>query len=345
MTFGRIAGIGATVTLLTLPGLAAAQPFRGVYLGLGAGYDLPEDVTVQTPRPASPRPRLSTNGGIAGLGGIGYGFGNGVRVEMEGSIRDNGVSNITGTGAGAASGGLRTYGAMANVLFDMDVGSPWIYPYFGGGAGYAQSDTRDLTLNGARVTGSTGHLAAQAIGGLSLPVYGVPGLSVTSEYRFLAVFGNAALSNGTSLQQQKHHDFLLGARYAFGVQPPPAAAAEAAPVPAAQTAARTFLVFFDWDKAALTDRARGIIKDAAAEALRGKAARIDVAGHTDASGTPAHNQGLSLKRAQTVTAELVRDGVARDAIDIRSLADTAPAVQTGAGTREPRNRRVEIVLR
>ena len=54
-------------------------------------------------------------------------------------------------------------------------------------------------------------------------------------------------------------------RYAFNAPP---AAPPPAPIPAAQVApapapSRSYLVFFDWDKATLTERAQAIIKEAA----------------------------------------------------------------------------------
>ena len=73
--------------------------------------------------------------------------------------------------------------------------------------------------------------------------------------------------------------------------------------------------------------------------------RIEVQGNADRSGTPAYNQRLSLRRAQTVAAELVRNGVPRTAIDIQAFGDTRPLVPTAPGVREPQNRRVAIILR
>jgi OOP family OmpA-OmpF porin len=70
-----------------------------------------------------------------------------------------------------------------------------------------------------------------------------------------------------------------------------------------------------------------------------------VAGHADKSGTAAYNQGLSLRRANNVAAELVRLGVPRTAISISAFGDTKPLVPTAAGVREPQNRRVEIILK
>src|SRR5881398_2469894 len=96
--------------------------------------------------------------------------------------------------------------------------------------------------------------------------------------------------------------------------PPPAPAPVAAPAPAP---ARTYLVFFDWDRADLTDRARQIIGEAAQNSRRVQHTRIQVNGYTDLSGTPQYNQRLSVRRAQAVAAELVRNGVARNEIAIQ----------------------------
>ena len=142
------------------------------------------------------------------------------------------------------------------------------------------------------------------------------------------------------------HAGLIGLRYAFGVEapppPPPAPAPVAAPMP---PPARTYLVFFDWDKADLTARARQIIAEAARASTRVTYSRVEVNGYTDRSGTAAYNQALGLRRAQSVGAELVRDGVPMSAIDITSFGESRPLVPTAAGVREPQNRRVEIIIR
>ena len=132
-------------------------------------------------------------------------------------------------------------------------------------------------------------------------------------------------------------------RYAFNVAAP-APAPVAAAVPA-QTPARSYLVFFDWDKATLTDRARQIVKEAADNSTHVQYTRIEVNGYTDTSGTHQYNQGLSLRRAQAVQAELVKDGVPGSAITIQGFGDTHLLVPTGPGVREPQNRRVEIIIR
>lgn len=102
-------------------------------------------------------------------------------------------------------------------------------------------------------------------------------------------------------------------------------------------------MFFDWDKANLTARSEGIVRDAAGYSSHAQYTRIDVNGNTDTSGTPVYNQGLSERRARVVAAELVRDGVPQNVISMHAYGDTHLLVPTGPGVREPQNRRVEIV--
>ena len=53
---------------------------------------------------------------------------------------------------------------------------------------------------------------------------------------------------------------------------------------------------------------------------------------------------LSLRRANSVKAELVRQGVPADAVAVVGRGEANPLVATGDGVREPQNRRVEIVI-
>ena len=104
-------------------------------------------------------------------------------------------------------------------------------------------------------------------------------------------------------------------------------------------------MFFDWDKATLTDRARQIIKEAAENSTRVKYTQIEVNGYTDTSGPADYNKKLSIRRAQAVAAELVRNGVPKNVIAIQGFGETHLLVPTGPNVREPQNRRVEIIIR
>ncbi len=119
---------------------------------------------------------------------------------------------------------------------------------------------------------------------------------MTTEYRFFETIGptgfRANVVQGTpptaspgnfDLRNQYNQSVMLGVRYAFNVAPPPAPA----PAPAAAPApapARSYLVFFDWDRADLTDRGRQIIREAAENSTRVQYTRIEVNGYTDTFG-------------------------------------------------------------
>jgi len=237
-------------------------------------------------------------------------------------------------------------------LYDIDLGNMWggITPYVGVGAGYIWHDYDKVGYSHAgfseTFSGSAGNFGGQAIVGLSLPISAVPGLALTAEYRFMATAGhkinltyNVGGIEGLSTDVDNfNHSLLIGLRYAFNAAPVVAAAA--API----AAARTYLVFFDWSKADLTDRARQIIGEAASARGQG-VTRIEVNGFTDRSGSDRFNQGLSERRANAVAAELVRRGVPRNEIVTRGFGEANPLIPTADGVREPQNRRVEIILR
>ncbi len=345
-------------TILALPVAAQAQPVSGLYVAGGIGGDYMLDTNAKTNAPALPTGQLKGKIGVAGVASVGYGFGNGLRVELEANGRD--AQTRVKQGSVRGGGEITTYGGMVNALYDFNVGSV-VVPYAGIGAGYVFT-----TLGGFNAylpggnpsittkSGSLGTAAGQVILGVAYPIAAAPGLSLTAEYRFFSTlqdrkFGgtlnNGAVRTGGQLKvdPMMHNSLLVGMRYAFGVTP---AAVVTPPVVApAPAPARSYLVFFDWDKADLTARAKQIIAEAAQSSTRVAATRIDVAGHADKSGTPAYNQGLSLRRANNVAAELVRLGVPKTAISISAFGDTKPLVPTAAGVREPQNRRVEIVLK
>ena len=349
--------------LSTLPLVAEAQPVTGPYVGAGAGINLWHDST-------SRGFRINDNDiGIVGLGSLGYGFGNGLRAEVEGSYRESEIDRIAGPGPGGivgSSGYLRNYGVMGNVLFDLDFSSfgarpGGFMPYIGAGAGYIWTEVKNARLNvggsNFRIDDLDGRFAYQGILGLA---YGfnnaVPGLALTSEVRYLGSLNPSLNIDRTSGPAQaavpgalrlenNNISVLLGLRYAF-LAPRPAPVAEApTPVAPPPTTARTYLVFFDWDRADLTSRAREIISEAAQNARRVQSTRIEVAGHADRSGTPQYNQRLSQRRAEVVASELVARGISRNEIGITAFGESRPLVPTADGVREPQNRRVEIVLR
>ena len=345
------------------PGAASAQTVNGLYIGGGVGVNLMPEQSVESLPGTTAKGRLSTEAGAAGVVSLGWGFGNGFRAELEGSYRYNGINGVSAIGPNArAVGNEQKFGIMTNLLYDVPDLVPVIQPYVGVGLGYQWAFEQGLAASATtgafrlRQRATEGNFAYQGIVGAAWPVQAVPGLAVTGEYRFMGLAGNrsydaatisaAGTAIGTArFSDNYNHSLLVGLRYSFGA---PDAVPQAAPPPLpapASLPARTYLVFFDWDKSDLTDRARQIIAEAATNVPRVQTTRIEVSGHTDASGSPRYNQALSERRAQAVAAELVRRGVAREAITIQGFGKSRLLVPTKDGVREPQNRRVEIVLR
>jgi OmpA-OmpF porin, OOP family len=130
--------------------------------------------------------------------------------------------------------------------------------------------------------------------------------------------------------------------------PGPAAHAQSGPqeVPPPETEGLgDYLVFFAFDSAELDADARQTVAQAA-EAYRrtGDSQQITATGHTDTSGSAEYNLGLSQRRAEAVANELIRLGVPAADIVTVGRGEEDLLVPTADGVREPRNRRVEIVV-
>ena len=106
-----------------------------------------------------------------------------------------------------------------------------------------------------------------------------------------------------------------------------------------------FKVYFPWDKSALTDQAKAVVANAASIANQCSISGVVIEGHADSSGAPGYNVGLSNRRADSVEAELRNSGITTTNITKSAKGETALAVSTGDGVREPLNRRTEVVIR
>lgn len=368
--------LGALLISTALAGIAPgaiAQIPTGLYISAGIGANIATDSSVNVTGPArnlAANAELSYNPMPMGLLTLGYGFGNGVRMELETSLRYNTVDSARGNAFGGSAANIGRFyniGIMGNALFELNVGSPYFQPYLGFGLGYAWThvDQGRVVGNNLRmdIDGTDGNFAYQLIAGAAFPIAAVPGLAATLEYRYFATLDpqisgrvfNTTVNNYSAGRMEfdnDHHSILVGLRYALGQQPepvpatpifsaPPIQAPAVAPVPVT----RSYIVYFATNSATLTTRAREIVAEAAASARAGSTTRIDVTGHTDTIGAASANQRLSERRAEIVAAELRRRGIRREDIVVRGAGETELAVPTANGVREPQNRRVEIVLR
>jgi iron complex outermembrane receptor protein len=131
-----------------------------------------------------------------------------------------------------------------------------------------------------------------------------------------------------------------------GAEEAPVAAAAYTPPPAvapAPSVPKSYLVFFDFNKSDLTPQATEIVDTAAKNAGPAKVTQLTVTGHTDTVGSDAYNMRLSRRRAESVAAQLEKDGIPSSEIEIVAKGKRDLLVPTADGVKEPQNRRVQIV--
>jgi OmpA-OmpF porin, OOP family len=302
--------------------------------------------------------------------GIGYRFTPAYRADI--TLDD--IPDLTGNGHNSGVPGVRSHSrisslvALANGYVDFNgiwnVFGPF-QPYIGAGIGLAHTDlgTTSLTgtaLNGINISGAslsgntTTHFAWGIGAGVGYPINQNWTLDLGYKYLDLGEMRSGATLNRpigaltvTPIKADLQvHTIMLGIRYTFSAPaaPPPTPAAAPAPPPAPPPAAarQEFIVFFEFDKSTLTPDGQKVVDAAAAAYKRGGNANISVAGYTDAAGTQKYNLALSQRRAQTVSAALVKDGVPQSQIAMSYFGKEHQRVPTPDGVREPQNRRVEI---
>jgi outer membrane protein OmpA-like peptidoglycan-associated protein len=347
------------ITLAAAAGLAVVAASsvgaqaQTLYLGGEGGWNVLEDQRDRGPA-GTANVRARFDDGYAAGAKVGYEMGP-WRFEEEYTFRHNDLTNlrIGGFNAPNASGSRESHAVMTNVLYDinpasfgMNLGLP-ITPHIGAGVGAVNvSDNARVAGRGRLFNDDDWVFGYQAIGGIRYNV--TPNVALDLDYRYLGTTDATFRVPGTGARYKsgyENHTLMAGLVYRFGPPPPPPVAAPPAPPMAAPVAAqRTFIVFFDWDKATITQEGQQIIRQAADAYRSGAPVRIQVTGYTDRSGSPGYNQRLSERRANAVAAALVRFGVARDQMAVSGRGENDNRVPTAAGVREPQNRRVEIVF-
>ncbi len=73
--------------------------------------------------------------------------------------------------------------------------------------------------------------------------------------------------------------------------------------------------------------------------------RIEIGGHASAEGTPAFNQRLSLRRAKSVAAYLIRAGVNRARLETVGYGASQPKAPSDTEDNKALNRRIEFTVR
>jgi hypothetical protein len=128
------------IIALLLPASAAAQLVKGLYFGAQTGVNFSESLQA-----SGGLTNVDINPGALGILDLGWGFGNGLRAEIEGSYRSNGIAGIATLRQsgirlplGNPRGTVGTAAIMANVIYDIPLqfSGLALQPYAGAGLGY-----------------------------------------------------------------------------------------------------------------------------------------------------------------------------------------------------------------
>ena len=213
---------------------ASAQPVTGPYVSLGAGYNIESSQRAKNifvngvGSQSAGVGHIITHNGYDVTGAVGYGFGDGWRVELEGDYINNGFDKLNLGGVDShTSGHEGRYGVFANGYYDFDVGLPYLFPYLGAGIGYQEDAFNSFTPDGFNFNKTKGAFAYQGIAGVAFPIAAVPGLSATVEYRLVALAGsrkfNGAIDGlpGTfKVGSEYNNQINVGLRYQLYTPPP-----------------------------------------------------------------------------------------------------------------------------
>ena len=107
----------------------------------------------------------------------------------------------------------------------------------------------------------------------------------------------------------------------------------------------SFTLYFSTASTDVTLESQPILEALLAEAAKRQAVEVQVTGHTDRVGTDANNDRLSLERAEAVRDMLVQRGLKTNFIRAVGRGEREPLIPTPDEQPEPRNRRVEVIVR
>lgn len=107
---------------------------------------------------------------------------------------------------------------------------------------------------------------------------------------------------------------------------------------------QAFMVFFDFNDSTLGKNALATASVVARVLKDNPGLKVVLTGNADTSGPETYNDGLSLRRAKAVQAALLKMGIPTDRAELYAEGEHNLLVETPDNTKEPRNRRVDILV-
>lgn len=108
---------------------------------------------------------------------------------------------------------------------------------------------------------------------------------------------------------------------------------------------KVFILYFQSGKTLLTPESEALVDDILNTIRQRNSRDISVVGHTDRVGNADKNYELAKKRSGFTARILMDKGVDSNLIEISSHGEANPIVPTPDEVAEPRNRRVEVMIR
>lgn len=105
------------------------------------------------------------------------------------------------------------------------------------------------------------------------------------------------------------------------------------------------ILYFEPDTTKLTHESKDLVAEILSTIKSRRSGEVFVVGHTDLVGNEAYNTGLSQRRAIYVRDLLVSSGVKPNTLFVSFYGKARPLVPTLDEVPEPRNRRVEVIVR
>jgi len=114
------------------------------------------------------------------------------------------------------------------------------------------------------------------------------------------------------------------------------------PAPVSERVTFAAVAFFDFTEDTLKPEGHAMLDDLVSKIMGINLEAIIAVGHTDAIGDNAHNQKLSVRRAEAVKNYLVGKGVQKNRVYTEGKGKKQPVADTKTAEGRAKNRRVEI---
>ena len=106
-----------------------------------------------------------------------------------------------------------------------------------------------------------------------------------------------------------------------------------------------FILYFKIDSTELLADSTPLIPEIIACIHQRNSFDISINGHSDRVGSDEHNLSLSAQRTDHIRDLLIKEGIDEKYITMTSHGEGNPLIPTEDGVSEPRNRRVEVIVR